>query len=250
MESAKEEIGKNVTAVTDHKKETEKSKQQINKASMLMTYFPPLKPIIYFNDPERAIKELFKHGSAFCVEKDYDGLKAFVHKKGNTVTFYNELGKDITGYFDTTIGYAKQLSLSDFVLECDIMEYDGKKPVIMQEIGSKGFREESLIFHVSDLLYLDKELSEDPWISRRKKMESLFKWNNRFKQAPVLTVSNEKETLKAVTLMASLKGLKGVIIKNYDSPYKMTSSRYYSIVLPLGGVLSGSTKETSVPIKP
>lgn len=235
---SKEEINKDISIIKS-KQQNLSTQENKNKAIVesrvitLMSKVMPVTPLFGFSDPEKAINCLFEYGTAFAVEKVYPGMKTFIHKQKNEISIFDSYGEDLTGYFDVSIEKAKQLTLSDFIIECDLVQYDGKKLVELSAPGSDSFKEDTVAFYANDLLYFDKDVSFDPWVERRKIMESRFKWNVKFNSAPAITVSTKDEALKAINLVSRLKGAKGVILKDYHSPYSNSVSKPYSILVRL-----------------
>lgn len=173
-----------------------------------------------FDSPESAVSELFKIGNEFAVCKRYNGLKVLVEKIGNKVSIVDYSGKDITSHFNNVVYNAKQLCKADYLMECTIAQYNGKKPVELCELDSKNFDESSVIFHISDLMSYDGSITELSWVDRRKILESKnLKMTCNFNIAPAMSVSNEDEALKAIKLVSCLRGSIGAIVKNYLGKY-------------------------------
>lgn len=235
---SKDELSKDLEVIKSNQSNLSKQENRAkaiveSRVIKLMSKVMPVKPLFSFSDPEKAVECLFEYGDVFAVEKVSLGMNVFVHKQKNNISIFDSFGKDLTGYFDVSIEKAKQLTLSDFIIECDLVQKDGKKIVELSVPGSDSFKEDSVAFYATDLIYFDKDISFDPWVERRKIMESRFKWNVKFNSAPALTVSTKDEALKAINLVSKLKGAKGVVLKDYHSFYSNSVSKPYSVLLRL-----------------
>ena len=76
-------------------------------------------------------------------------------------------------------------------------------------------------------------MSLNSWVDRRKILESRFRWNMKFNAVPAIAVSTKDEALKAINLVSKLKGAKGIILKDYNSPYSNSVSKPYSVLVEL-----------------
>jgi len=163
----------------------------------------------------------------FAVEKKYNGFRALIHRKGSSVKIFSDQAKDITFPFPTAAKQALSLTSSDFILDCEMVPYDEKgnplgRNIAAKYIGSvksrKDVDDSNVIFYAFDLLYLDTDLTSQPWFKRRQLLQKL-KFTDNIKLSAALVVDTPSEMRKAVSLYKNMKGSEGAIIKRYNGIY-------------------------------
>ena len=129
----------------------------------------------------------------FAVEKKPSGKRLLLSKEGDAVGI---TGEDLE--FNPEIqSQAKLLSREDFVIE-GILDKDR--------------------FYVSDILYLNKPLTDLPWFERKRKLNELTFTNNILKTFSLIA-DNRDEFLDLIDIAKKVPDSNGVIIRSYDGAY-------------------------------
>jgi len=180
---------------------------------------------------------LEKLGNKCAIEYKYDGMRIQAHCDNGKISFFSRNLENITEQFPDVKKYLQQIKAKKYILdgECvSIDEQTGKlKP--FQELMHRRRKfdiekmaEEYVVnYFLFDILYLDgKDLTELPYLERKKILKSMFK-ENHLKMAKYTTVDNVEDFLEY--FQDSLKqGSEGLIAKSIDekSIYKAGSRGY------------------------
>jgi len=185
-----------------------------------------------------------------AVEKKYNGFRAMIHRKGDTVKIFSDQNKDITFPFPTIVEQAKKLTPKDFILDCELVPYVNGKPMgrdyTARYIGAVKSKREiddsNVRFFAFDILYLDKPLISLQWYERKKILDTLS-WTKNIKEAKSYVVNNRFDLRRIVEKLSELEGSEGAIIKRFDgvySPGKESDAWIkYRVEIPLELVVLG-----------
>ena len=185
-----------------------------------------------------------------AVEKKYNGFRAMIHRKGDTVKIFSDQNKDITFPFPTIVEQAKKLTPKDFILDCELVPYVDGKPMgrdyTARYIGAvkskKEIDDSNVRFFAFDILYLDKPLISLQWYERKKILDTLS-WTKNIKEAKSYVVNNRFDLKRIVEKLSELEGSEGAIIKRFDgvySPGKESDAWIkYRVEIPLELVVLG-----------
>jgi len=143
---------------------------------------------------------------SFIVEKNYSGIRGFIHKKGEEVKVFSNEGEDVTKFFEKALEQAKTLSECDFILDC-------------QAIKSK----DNTVFYATDLLYLDNDLTDLP-LHKRKNLLKQLNFSDSIKESPTVTARTSADLRKAIELFDKLDRKSGILIKRLGGKYSSGKS--------------------------
>jgi len=142
-------------------------------------------------------------------------IKSFLDKKGikNVILDSEAVAYDCTG--------KKVKNKEDL---CDFIDREKTAWLTVGTISSE--QEESVVFHVHDILYLnDKTVNELGYIDRQRLFRKLIGVGTPHLQVvKSTTADNVKQFISAVKRMRSLPGSEGVMIKVSDSKYRIKYS--------------------------
>lgn len=162
----------------------------------------------------------------FALEKKFNGFRAIIVKKDDSVKIYSDQSRDITSPFPTVTKEVTQLNNKDIALDCEIVLYENKIPKGRAEIAKyigaveskKEIDDSGIIFHAFDCLYFDKDITSLPW-NERKNIFHSFRFTPHIKEVPSIIVDSRGEAEKAIKLLKNLKGSEGAMIKRYEGVY-------------------------------
>lgn len=188
--------------------------------------FVPMKPAHRFYESLEAVDYAFSKAKIWACEKKYNGFRAVIHKKGNEIKIFSDQSQDITFPFPTVESQAKAASVKDFIIDCEMVPYSGNtalgRNVAAQYIGAvkshKDIDDSQIVFFVFDCLYLDGDISNEPWSVRKKTLNGLHFANN-LRNSPAVITDSKDEAYKAIRMFANMVGSEGSIMKDYEAPY-------------------------------
>jgi len=198
---------------------------EMNETTLLKP-FKPMKPEKRFYRPEKAIEFAFSKAPIWACEKKFNGFRAVIHKKGNDVKIFSDQGKDITFPFPTVERQAMAASEEDFIIDCELVPYLGRKPLGRSEaakyIGSvkshKDINDSQVVFHAFDCLYYGKDITDSPWFERKNYLKKL-RFSNNLKMVASIIVDSKDEMYKAIRMFSNMVGSEGCMLKKYDGKY-------------------------------
>ena len=158
------------------------------------------------------------------VEDKYDGIRAQIHKVGNTASIYSRDLKDITRSFEELSDAARKLP-DDFICDGEIIAMRGEQILPYAELQKRlGRREADLFlrdqipaqFIAFDLLWRNGEnLIEKPLTDRRALLEQVA---GAFRMAQITKAGSEEE-IEAAFVAARGRNNEGLIVKDPGSTY-------------------------------
>jgi len=201
--------------------------------------FKPLMPALAerLSTPEEIIKKIGR----CAVEGKYDGFRLQCHKKGEKVELYSRRLDKMTRMFPEIVDSIKKLPFEEIIFEGETLAYNAKEgryysfQQTIQRRRKHGVSEmaEELPLNVFcfDLLYLDgKDYTQEPYKTRRKKLEEIFKQNGVLKLSEQKIVKTASE-LKKLFDDAIKRGLEGVMAKDLEAPYTAGKRKFAWIKL-------------------
>ena len=178
----------------------------------------------------------FSEKIKFYVETKWNGFHATIHKEGDKVKIFSEQLRDITKHFPTLIDSVKRLDPGKFVIDGELVPYEGEKALGRNElikIISKGAHDDSNIkLHVWDIVFYDNygnngDLTDLPLYERKTYLDKL-KFNNRVTNTKYYIVSNAQELKSAMEKVAEPNYSEGAVVKDASSKYKRgTNNRWW-----------------------
>jgi DNA ligase-1 len=178
--------------------------------------------------------EMIKKMGTVAVEPKYDGVRVQIHihiRKGKTtVQTYSRNLENTTAMYPELLNAASELDAREVILDCEALVVDPKTGKIgsFQETttrkrkhGIEQIQETlPLRFFVFDLLYKDgvSHLAT-PLSKRRELLEKTVKPDTIFAISPKI-ITDDADAIRAYHDEQIGKGLEGVVVKKWDSPYE------------------------------
>lgn len=157
------------------------------------------------------------------VEDKYDGIRAQVHKVGNTVAIYSRDLKEITETFLDVADRARKVE-ADFLLDGEIVAMRGEQILPFSDLQRRLGRREGDLFMgeeipvvcvAFDCLWLGGEsYLERPLKERREALARLGEF-----QLSTTTEAHSAEEIELAFAAARNRGNEGLLIKDPSSPY-------------------------------
>ncbi len=208
----------------------EKGLEGIKKFQVMV--FEPIRPMLAerLSSPEEILDKL---GGQCVAEYKYDGERVQAHKKGNEVALYSRRMERISDQYPDAVELVRNnVNAEEAILEAECVAVDVETGELLpfQELMHRrrkyGVKEAMQQYPVSlfmfDVLYVDgKDLTLDPYPSRRNLLEKTIKENDRVKAANQIKTGNLKE-LEEFFEEAIEDGCEGLICKSVgaDSVYQ------------------------------
>ena len=187
--------------------------------------FYPMKPSKKFYDIGEAVKYMFegRETQKYAIEKKFNGYRAVLIKRDNSIKIYSDQKKDINKHFNTILGEAEDIASNDFVLDAELVYGEGGRAEIAKYItGNKDLDDSKIKLHVFDVIYYKKDLVNEPWYDRKGILHSL-NFTEHIKEVNSIIVNSATEASKAIKFCSDLSGSEGALIKNYEGTYKKGS---------------------------
>ena len=176
-----------------------------------------LKPTIPFRPmlAEKALElgEIVREGN-FWVEPKLDGVRVLVHKNEGEVEIFSRRGKDITNQFPEIIDYVRDINGS-LILDGEVIALRDGKILPFQSIMRR-FAERKNVrvdFYFFDIVYLDKPLTGEAYVKRRKILEDMVD-----KSLPRIFIDGEEDLRNEFESLIS-RGYEGVVCKKENGKY-------------------------------
>jgi DNA ligase 1 len=208
----------------------EKGLEGIEKFQVMV--FEPIRPMLAerLGVPEEILE---KFGGKCVVEYKYDGERVQAHKSGNKVRLYSRRLENISSQYPDVVSLIQeQLDAKEAIFEAECVAVDLEtgdlRPFqeLMHRRRKYGVEEAITQYPISlfsfDLLYVDGEdLTQLPFLQRRKRLEGIIEPNDRLKTATQKLVKNPKE-LEEFFEEAIAEGCEGLMCKSTskDSVYQ------------------------------
>ncbi|MCD6576327.1 MAG: ATP-dependent DNA ligase [Nanoarchaeota archaeon] len=186
-------------------------------------------------------KDIIKKIGKCAVEAKYDGFRLQCHKIGNKVLLFSRNLENMTHMFPDIIAEVKKLKQKEIIFEGEALTYNEvtgelypfqvtitrKRKYEIEKVS----KELPLRMFVFDLLYVNgKDYTPEPYIKRRKKLESIFKKGELLQPSAMIITDDPKEMEKFFEEEVSA-GLEGVMAKRLDAPYSAGARNYNWIKL-------------------
>lgn len=179
--------------------------------------------------------EMIKKMGTVAVEPKYDGVRVQIHFKkvsGSTplVNTYSRNLENTTEMFAELSSVGSEINAHDVILDCEAVGLDAKtgKLVSFQETTTRKRKHGiaaatasvPLRFFVFDILYKNgHDLLDIPLFERRKILEAVVAPKKLLSLSPQIITSDAK-ILRGYHDEQIKKGLEGVVIKKWNSPYE------------------------------
>jgi len=199
----------------------------------MFTPYLPQKPYgsAYYKIPD--VMEEIEDNVEYSIEYKANGFHACIHKSGDKVKIFSEQRKDITDAFPTLIEAIRKLSKEDFIIDGELILFEGNKVAgrrgLMKFIGAiesgKKVDDKNVKLFVWDIIYYNKPILHLPLKERIKYLHKL-KFNNRVIKIPRKFAKGKEEVEKAIKWAADLQGSEGAVIKRLDAPYSFDETSH------------------------
>ena len=186
-------------------------------------------------------KDIIKKIGKCAVEAKYDGFRLQCHKIGKKVFLFSRNLENMTHMFPEIVDAVKRLRHKEIIFEGEALTYNEatgelypfqvtitrKRKYEIEKVAE----ELPLRMFVFDLLYVDgKDYTQEPYIKRRKKLESIFKKEDILQPSEMIITDNPEEIERFFEKEVSA-GLEGVMAKRLDAPYSAGARNYNWIKL-------------------
>ncbi len=194
--------------------------------------FEPIRPMLAerLGVPEEILE---KFGGKCVAEYKYDGERVQAHKKGGTVTLFSRRLENISDQYPDAVELIRTyIDAKEAILEaeCVAMDLETGDMRPFQELMHRrrkygveaAIEQYPISLFAFDALYVDgRDLTQEPFPTRRKTLQEIIKPNERLKPAIQKLVRNPKE-LEDFFEEAIEEGCEGVMCKstNKDAIYQ------------------------------
>ena len=189
-----------------------------------VSVFEPIRPMLAerLSSPEEILE---KFGGKCAVEYKYDGERIQLHKKGKEVVLFSRRLEKISDQYPDAIDLAKEcVNAKEAILEgeCVAMDLETGEMRPFQELMHRrrkyGIEEAIGEYPVSlfmfDALYVDgKDLTQEPYLTRRKALEKAIAKSDRMTLAKQVVASSPKQ-LESFFEEAIADGCEGLVCKS------------------------------------
>ena len=174
--------------------------------------------------------EMIKKMGMVAVEPKYDGVRVQIHYEKSKVKTFSRNLENTTEMFPELQQIGKQIKAEEVILDSEAMGIDPKtgRVISFQETMTRkrkhlieGARQKvPLKFYVFDVLYRDgKSLLNIPLSERRIALEQIVSSGNILVVSPQI-VTDSPSVLRSYHDEQIKKGLEGVVVKKWHSPYE------------------------------
>ena len=190
----------------------------------------PFRPVKFMlASPEATAEDIWSRMQSQTVwlEDKYDGIRCQLHKVGGRVEVYSRDLKDITRTFFDIVDAAKTFPV-DLILDGELLAMRGERALAFSELQKRLGRRESDLFlgeevpityMAFDLLWLNGEsFLHQPLAERRRALEGLLPFPDKFKLAPISQAASA-EQIEAAFTAARERNNEGLMVKDPASAY-------------------------------
>ena len=185
---------------------------------------PPYPPMEAKSEPE------LPSGAVWQYEPKWDGFRCLAFRKGKQVLLQSKAGQPLARYFPEIVEALANLPTSQFVLDGEIVIFDGDRldfNALLQRIHPAESRIRKLasetpsVLQCFDLLVDDagKSLVTLPLEQRRATLEEFIKQFEKHKRIELSPVTRDKETAERWMTEFGAMRLDGIVAKRVDEPY-------------------------------
>jgi DNA ligase-1 len=192
--------------------------------------FSPIRPMLAerVKSESEAIEKL---GSGFAAEYKLDGERVQIHYKDGTMILYSRRLENITSYYpDILENVPKALKTTDVILEAEAVaiKQDSGEFLPFQELMHRRRKYDidrivekyPITVNLFDILYLNgQDLLNEPYNTRRKKLEEITLENEYTKIVTQTIIHNETE-IEDFLENGINAGCEGLMLKVLDAPYR------------------------------
>lgn len=192
--------------------------------------FSPIRPMLAERVKSEA-EAIEKLGIEFAAEYKLDGERVQIHYKDNKIILYSRRLENITSYYpDIVEKIPKSLKTTDAILEAEAVaiNQDTGEFLPFQELMHRRRKYDidrivekyPITVNLFDVLYLNgKDLLDEPYKTRRKKLEELTNEDDYTKIVTRTIVHNENE-IEDFLENGINAGCEGLMLKTLDAPYR------------------------------
>jgi DNA ligase-1 len=190
----------------------------------------PFRPVKFMlASPEPTADEIWNRmqSQTVWVEDKYDGIRCQLHKVGPRVELYSRDLKDITRTFFDVVDAGRTFPV-DLILDGEVLAMRNDRALPFSELQKRLGRRESDLFlgeevpitYIAfDLLWLNGEsLLQQPLAERRRALEELLPFPEKFKLAPISQAASAEQIDSAFTA-ARERNNEGSMVKDPYSAY-------------------------------
>lgn len=174
--------------------------------------------------------EMIEKMGEVSVEPKWDGVRCQIHYTKKGVKTFSRNLENTTAMFPELSVIAKELNAKEVILDGEAIGMDPKTGnfIPFQETMTRKRKHNiaeaqvsvPLKFVIFDLLYKDgKDLLEVPLSSRRKELDKTVKSGKLLMISPRI-VTSDASVIRAYHDAQLKKGLEGVVVKKWESPYE------------------------------
>ena len=190
----------------------------------------PFRPVKFMlASPEETADDIWNRMQSQTVwlEDKYDGIRCQLHKVGPRVELYSRDLKDITRTFFDVVDAGKMFPV-DLILDGEVLAMRGDRALpfseLQKRLGRREFdlflgEEVPITYIAFDLLWLNGEsLLQQPLAERRRALEELLPFPEKFKLAPISQAASAEQIESAFTA-ARERNNEGLMVKDPYSAY-------------------------------
>jgi len=192
--------------------------------------FSPIRPMLAerVKSEEEAIEKL---GIGFAAEYKLDGERVQIHYKDNKIILYSRRLENITSYYpDIVEKIPKSLKTTDAILEAEAVaiNQDTGEFLPFQELMHRRRKYDidrivekyPITVNLFDVLYLNgKDLLDEPYKTRRKKLEEITNEDD-YTKIVTQTIVHNKNEIEDFLENGINAGCEGLMLKTLDAPYR------------------------------
>ena len=171
--------------------------------------FQPIKPMLAYDARLESLNP-----SESIVDVKVDGIRAQVHKSGETVRLYSRWMKDITNKFPSVVKAINEQVVGDCILDGEI-------------VGEGNFRNvrKNPELRIFDILFLNEEkLINKPLMDRRNILYNTLKFQSTKLSFIEHAIPQTINDIKKFYIACIAKGYEGIMIKDLHSRYRLGRS--------------------------
>ena len=195
-------------------------------ASLGIKIFSPVKPMLA--QIAESFDDVFAEDDEFALEYKLDGIRIQVHRKAGQVKIFSRHLRDITKHFPELVHTARQLPVSQFILDGEAIGIDKEgRPVPFQILARRTTRKKDIAEMQSrvpvspqffDALYVDKEdLTGKAYAERVKVLYDIVRERAHLAARKEPT---SREEARAFYEQSLKYGNEGVMAKLLESEYR------------------------------
>lgn len=195
-----------------------------------VSVFSPIRPMLAerVKSESEAVEKL---GKEFAAEYKLDGERVQIHYSDNKIILYSRRLENITSYYpDIVENIPKALKTTSVILEAEAVAINENSGEFLpfQELMHRRRKynidriveKYPITVNLFDVLYLNgKEILDEPYQTRRKKLEEITKEDDYTKLITKITVHSENE-IEDFLENGINAGCEGLMLKALDAPYR------------------------------